>query len=60
VKLPRTNVQVLQLAALKGVFSDVVEEQVTFVNAPLLAKDRGIDVGLATLRKARITGMSLR
>jgi len=39
---------VLHLAALKGVFSDVVEEQVTFVNAPLLAKDRGIDVGLAT------------
>ena len=42
------DVQVLQLAALKGVFSEVVEEQVTFVNAPLLAKDRGIDVGLAT------------
>jgi D-3-phosphoglycerate dehydrogenase len=42
------DVQVLQLAALKGVFADVVEEQVTFVNAPLLAKERGIDVGLAT------------
>jgi D-3-phosphoglycerate dehydrogenase / 2-oxoglutarate reductase len=42
------DVGVLQLAALKGVFADVVEEQVTFVNAPLLAKDRGVDVGLAT------------
>jgi D-3-phosphoglycerate dehydrogenase len=42
------DVQVLQLAALKGVFADVIEEQVTFVNAPLLAKERGIDVGLAT------------
>jgi D-3-phosphoglycerate dehydrogenase len=42
------DVQVLQLAALKGVFTDVVEEQVTFVNAPLLAKERGIDVGLTT------------
>ena len=42
------DVSVLQLAALKGVFSSVVEEQVTFVNAPLLAKDRGVDVGLAT------------
>jgi D-3-phosphoglycerate dehydrogenase len=42
------DVSVLQLAALKGVFTDVVSEQVTFVNAPLLAKDRGIDVGLAT------------
>ncbi|HEY6745239.1 MAG TPA: ACT domain-containing protein, partial [Mycobacteriales bacterium] len=42
------DVSVLQLAALKGVFTDVVSEQVTFVNAPLLAKDRGVDVGLAT------------
>lgn len=42
------DVSVLQLAALKGVFTDVVAEQVTFVNAPLLAKERGLDVGLAT------------
>ncbi|HYT10346.1 MAG TPA: phosphoglycerate dehydrogenase [Mycobacteriales bacterium] len=42
------DVSVLQLAALKGVFTEVVSEQVTFVNAPLLAKDRGVDVGLAT------------
>jgi D-3-phosphoglycerate dehydrogenase len=42
------DVSVLQLAALKGIFTDVVSEQVTFVNAPLLAKDRGVDVGLAT------------
>ena len=42
------EVSVLQLAALKGVFSEVVAEQVTFVNAPLLAKERGVDVGLAT------------
>lgn len=42
------DVSVLQLAALKGVFASVVEEHVTFVNAPHLAKDRGVDVGLAT------------
>jgi len=42
------DVSVLQLAALKGIFTDVVAEQVTFVNAPLLAKDRGVDVGLVT------------
>ena len=42
------DVSVLQLAALKGVFADVVSEQVTFVNAPLLAKDRGVDVGLVS------------
>ena len=42
------DVSVLQLAALKGVFADVVEEQVTFVNAPALAAERGVDVQLTT------------
>jgi D-3-phosphoglycerate dehydrogenase len=42
------DVNVLKLAALKGVFSDVVEEQVTYVNAPLLAADRGVEVALET------------
>jgi len=42
------DVSVLQLAALKGIFTDVVEEQVTFVNAPLLARDRGLEVDLLT------------
>jgi D-3-phosphoglycerate dehydrogenase / 2-oxoglutarate reductase len=34
----------LTLSALKGAFSAVVHEPVTFVNAPLLAKERGISV----------------
>lgn len=38
----------LELAALKGVFSGVVEDAVTYVNAPLLAKDRGVVVELVT------------
>jgi D-3-phosphoglycerate dehydrogenase len=42
------DVSVLQLAALKGVFSDIVEAAVTYVNAPLLAADRGVQVSLAT------------
>ncbi|MFI5957321.1 phosphoglycerate dehydrogenase [Cryptosporangium sp. NPDC051539] len=42
------DVSVLELAALKGVFADIVEESVTFVNAPLLAKERGVEVGLTT------------
>ncbi len=42
------DVSVLRLAATKGLFSAVVEEQVTYVNAPLLAADRGVEVGLAT------------
>src|SRR5687767_4815084 len=42
------DVKVLELAALKGVFSDVVEEQVSYVNAPLLAAERGTAVRLVT------------
>jgi D-3-phosphoglycerate dehydrogenase / 2-oxoglutarate reductase len=42
------DVRVLELAALKGVFTDVVEDAVTYVNAPLLAKDRGLVVELVT------------
>ena len=42
------DVSVLQLAALKGVFEDVVEESVTFVNAPTLAAERGVEVSLST------------
>src|SRR5580693_5779276 len=40
------DVRVLQLAALKGVFADVVEDAVTYVNAPLLASERGVEVSL--------------
>ena len=36
------DVKVLELAALKGIFTDVVEDQVSYVNAPLLAAERGI------------------
>jgi D-3-phosphoglycerate dehydrogenase / 2-oxoglutarate reductase len=42
------DVSVLELAALKGVFADIVEESVSYVNAPLLARERGVEVGLAT------------
>jgi D-3-phosphoglycerate dehydrogenase len=42
------DVRVLQLAALKGIFSGVVTDQVTYVNAPLLAKERGVEVSLRT------------
>ncbi len=42
------DVTVLRLAALKGLFRDVVEEQVTYVNAPVLAGERGIEVRLLT------------
>ena len=42
------DVKVLELAALKGLFADVVEEQVSYVNAPLLAVERGCAVRLVT------------
>jgi D-3-phosphoglycerate dehydrogenase len=42
------DVKVFELAALKGVFADVVENQVSYVNAPLLAAERGTEVRLVT------------
>src|SRR4051812_30461295 len=47
-EVARFDASVLQLAVLKGMFSDVVEEQVTYVNAPLLADQRGLEVSLTT------------
>jgi D-3-phosphoglycerate dehydrogenase len=38
------DTRALTLSGLKGAFSAVVHEPVTFVNAPLLAKERGISV----------------
>jgi D-3-phosphoglycerate dehydrogenase len=46
------DVSVLKLAATKGLFSAVVEEQVTYVNAPLIAADRGVEVALATFTES--------
>src|SRR6266480_2138709 len=40
------DVSVLQLAALKGVVSKGVEDPGTYVNAPLLASERGVEVSL--------------
>ncbi|NYD42503.1 phosphoglycerate dehydrogenase [Nocardioides panaciterrulae] len=42
------DVKVLELAALKGLFTDIVGEQVSYVNAPLLAAERGCAVRLVT------------
>jgi D-3-phosphoglycerate dehydrogenase len=47
-ELVQYDVRVLELAAMKGVFADVVEEQVSYVNAPLLAAERGLAVRLVT------------
>lgn len=42
------DVSVLKLAVTKGLFSAVVEEQVTYVNAPMLAQDRGVEIELVS------------
>lgn len=43
-ELAGADCRVLGLAVLKGLLADVVHEPVTFVNAPLLAEERGIHV----------------
>ncbi|UAK29782.1 phosphoglycerate dehydrogenase [Nocardia asteroides] len=47
-ELAAQEVGVLELSALRGIFSALVEDQVTFVNAPALAKDRGITAQVTT------------
>ncbi|WP_344420912.1 phosphoglycerate dehydrogenase [Pseudonocardia ailaonensis] len=47
-ELASDDVSVLSLAALRGVFTHVVEDQVTFVNVPSLAAERGVSVELTT------------
>jgi len=42
------DVSVLELSALKGLFADLVDEPVSYVNAPLLAADKGVEVLLTT------------
>jgi D-3-phosphoglycerate dehydrogenase len=47
-EIAELDVSVLKLAALKGIFSNAITEQVSYVNAPLLAEQRGIGVRLLT------------
>jgi D-3-phosphoglycerate dehydrogenase / 2-oxoglutarate reductase len=47
-ELAHEDVGVLELAALRGVFGEVVDEPVTFVNAPALAAERGVTVEVET------------
>ncbi|MGO8960384.1 MAG: phosphoglycerate dehydrogenase [Streptosporangiaceae bacterium] len=42
------DVSVLALAAMKGMFGQMTEEPVSYVNAPLVAKERGVEVSLST------------
>ena len=39
---------VLELSALKGLFANLSDEPVSYVNAPLLATEKGVDVSLSS------------
>lgn len=45
-EIAELDVSVLKLAALKGLFTNTVSESVSYVNAPLLAEQRGVTVRL--------------
>lgn len=47
-ELVEYDVSVLKLAALKGLFTPIVSENVSYVNAPLIAEQRGVQVRLVT------------
>jgi len=47
-EIAELDVSVLELAVLKGLFADVTEEPVSYVNAPLVAKERGVEITLVT------------
>jgi D-3-phosphoglycerate dehydrogenase len=47
-EIAELDVSVLKLSALKGIFSNIVSESVSYVNAPLFAEQRGIAVRLTT------------
>lgn len=47
-ELSTEDVDVLGLSAMRGLFSGIIEEQVTFVNAPQIAQERGLEVSVST------------
>ncbi|MBF6329251.1 phosphoglycerate dehydrogenase [Nocardia transvalensis] len=51
-ELSSEDVAVLELSALRGIFSALIEDPVTFVNAPQLAKDRGIEATVTTVSES--------
>ena len=47
-ELAAEDVEVLKLSVLRGLFSTMTDQQVTFVNAPALANERGLQTDLST------------
>ncbi|SKT71326.1 phosphoglycerate dehydrogenase [Mycobacteroides abscessus] len=51
-ELASEDVAVLKLSALRGLFSSVIEDQVTFVNAPSIAEERGVSAEITTITES--------
>ncbi|WP_080795245.1 phosphoglycerate dehydrogenase [Corynebacterium pacaense] len=47
-ELSTEDVSALGLSAVRGLFSGIIEEPVTFVNAPRIAEERGLDITVKT------------
>jgi D-3-phosphoglycerate dehydrogenase len=45
-EVAKQDVRVLELSALKGIFGVLVDDPISYVNAPVFAKNRGIEVAL--------------
>ncbi|MDP2210130.1 MAG: phosphoglycerate dehydrogenase [Candidatus Aquicultor sp.] len=43
-QIAQHDTKLLTIATLKGIFENVVEEQVNYVNAPIFAEERGIEI----------------
>lgn len=51
-RIAEEDTQALTLSAMKGVLDDIVNEPVTFVNAPLLAEERGVKLRTVSTRES--------
>lgn len=51
-ELAAEDVEVLKLSALRGLFATITDQQVTFVNAPALAAERGVDTELVKVTES--------
>lgn len=47
-ELSTESVSILGLSAMRGLFSGIINEQVTFVNAPRIAEERGVELKVTT------------
>ncbi|MDU0478481.1 phosphoglycerate dehydrogenase [Staphylococcus chromogenes] len=51
-ELSTEDVSVLGLSALRGLFTGITDQVVTFVNAPNIAEERGVELAVATASEA--------